>query len=106
MIRSWLIDLCADIFRKENVQKTVGLIDSTGEGLWTEKTGEELGIDVRIIKDSLKIREESKDKKNQIKYSNKIVALLRKQFGGHKVKEKSMKSEIRNPKKDEIRNSK
>ena len=50
-----------------------------------DKTGKELGVDVRVIEDSLKVRRESSDPKNQKKYSNKIVALMRKQFGGHAV---------------------
>ncbi|MFA6601478.1 MAG: decarboxylating 6-phosphogluconate dehydrogenase [Candidatus Paceibacterota bacterium] len=85
VVRSWLIDLCANIFKNENIAATSGKIDSTGEGEWTIKTGHELGVDVRVIEDSFKVRQESTDPKNQKKYSNKIVALLRKQFGGHAI---------------------
>ncbi len=85
VVRSWLIDLCRNIFEHENIAKTSGLIDATGEGEWTIKTGKELGVDVRVIEDAFKVRLESRNPKNQKKFSNKIVALLRKQFGGHKV---------------------
>ncbi len=85
VVRSWLIDLCRNIFEKENLAETSGKIDATGEGEWTVKTGRELGVDVRVIADALQVRRESVDPKNQKKFSNKIVALLRKQFGGHKV---------------------
>ncbi len=83
VVRSWLVDLCRDIFDHEDIAKTSGLIDSTGEGEWTVKTAKELGVDARVIADSLAVREESKAAKQQGKFSNKIVALMRKKFGGH-----------------------
>ena len=85
VVRSWLIDLAANIFEHEDVAATSGVIAATGEGEWTVNAGKELGVDVRVIEDSLKVRQESSDPKNQQKFSNKIVALLRKQFGGHGV---------------------
>lgn len=85
VVRSWLIDLCLNIFEKENIKKTSGKIDANGEGEWTVNAGKEFGVDVRVIADSMQVRRESADPKNQEKFSNKIVALMRKQFGGHKV---------------------
>jgi 6-phosphogluconate dehydrogenase len=85
VVSSWLIDLTRNIFEKEDVFDTKGIIESTGEGEWTVKTAKELGVDARVIEDALKIRKESSEEKNQQKFSNKIVALLRKQFGGHNV---------------------
>lgn len=89
VIRSWLIDLTGNIFEHEDIDKTSGIIEATGEGEWTVNAGRELGVDVRVIEDSFKVRQESKDEKNQQKFSNKIVALLRKQFGGHGIKSTS-----------------
>jgi 6-phosphogluconate dehydrogenase len=88
VIKSWLIDLTRNIFEQEDVGSTSGFIDATGEGEWTVNAGKELGVDVRVLEDSLEVRRESKDPKNQEKFSNKIVALLRKQFGGHGVEKK------------------
>lgn len=85
VVRSWLIDLCRIIFEHEDIAGTSGKIDATGEGEWTVKTGKELGVDVRVIEDALQVRRESADPAQADKYSNKIVALLRKQFGGHAV---------------------
>ncbi len=85
VIKSWLIDLVRDIFENEDIESTSGFIEATGEGEWTVSAAKELGVDARVIEDSLKVRQESSDKKNQEKFSNKIVALLRKQFGGHGV---------------------
>lgn len=85
VIRSWLIDLCYNIFADEDLENTIGRIDSTGEGEWTVKTAREFGVDARVIRDSLLVRRESIRKINWSKFSNKIVALLRKQFGGHSI---------------------
>lgn len=85
VIRSWLIDLCRNIFETENIKKTNGFIAATGEGEWTVKTAKEFGVDVRVIESSLQVRKESQEPKKQNKFSNKIVSLLRKQFGGHGV---------------------
>ena len=85
VIRSWLIDLTKNIFEHEHLDLTKGEIAASGEGLWTVEAARELGIDVRVIEDSLKVREESHKPENQNKFSNKIVALLRKQFGGHGI---------------------
>jgi 6-phosphogluconate dehydrogenase (decarboxylating) len=85
VVRSWLIDLVRNIFEKEDLENTKGEIAMLGEGEWTVEAAKELGVDARVIEDSVKVRIESKDPKNQNKFSNKIVALLRKQFGGHKV---------------------
>lgn len=88
VVRSWLIDLCRNIFETENLKKVSGKIDANGEGEWTVKTGKELKVDVRVIADALKVRKESSSSKNQKKFSNKVVALMRKQFGGHEVYKK------------------
>lgn len=85
VVRSFLIDLCRNIFEKEDIKNTNGFIHATGEGEWTINAGKELGVDVRVIEDAFNVRKESSLKKNQNKFSNKIVSLLRKQFGGHAV---------------------
>jgi 6-phosphogluconate dehydrogenase len=85
VVKSWLIDLTKNIFDNEDVAATSGYIHQLGEGKWTVDAAKELGVDARVIEDSVKVRDESSDPKNQQKFSNKIVALLRKQFGGHGV---------------------
>lgn len=89
VIRSWLIDLTKNIFESENIEATSGYIHQLGEGRWTVEAAKELRVDARVIEDSVKVRDESAQPENQQKFSNKIVALLRKQFGGHSVTKKS-----------------
>lgn len=88
VVSSWLIDLTRNIFEQDDLDNTTGFIDSTGEGEWTIKTAEELGVDARVIKDSFAVRQESSKPENQNKFSNKLVSLMRKQFGGHATKNK------------------
>lgn len=88
VVSSWLVDLARDIFEKENFNKVVGYIQHTGEGEWTIKEAKKLGVDVRVIEDAFKVRLESSLKRNQNKFSNKVVALLRNRFGGHEVMQK------------------
>lgn len=85
VVSSWLVDLARDIFEKEDLRKVVGLIPHTGEGEWTIREARRLGVDIRVIADAFKVRLESGKKKNQNKFSNKVVALLRNRFGGHEV---------------------
>ncbi len=88
VIRSWLIDLTKNIFDHEDIDGTSGYIHQLGEGRWTVDAARELGVDARVIEDAVKVRDESSDEKNNQKFSNKIVALMRKQFGGHGVTKK------------------
>lgn len=85
VISSWLVDLSRDIFEKEDMRKVVGFVKHTGEGMWTVEVAKRLGVDARVIKASLDVRKESKNKKNQKLLRNKILALLRNRFGGHDV---------------------
>lgn len=85
VISSWLIDLTRNIFEQENIAGVSGVIHATGEGEWTIEAAKELGVDVRVIKDAFTVRQESELPEHSNKFSNKIVALLRKQFGGHGV---------------------
>lgn len=88
VVSSWLIDLAKHSLETEKLDNVVGSIAHTGEGKWTIEVAKQLGVDVRVIEDAFTVREESLEQKNQQKFSNKIVALLRKQFGGHEVKYK------------------
>lgn len=62
-----------------------------GEGYWTVKLAKELGIDVPVIKASIKVRDNSdKDKESSPNgFRNKVVAAMRWQFGQHPVKKKA-----------------
>ncbi len=88
VVSSWLISLARDIFEKEDLRKVIGFVKHTGEGEWTIKVAKKMGVDVRVIEDSFKVRKESEKPRNQKLLRNKILALLRNRFGGHEVTKK------------------
>lgn len=88
VVSSWLMDLAKNIFDTENLDNVSGYIAHTGEGQWTIDEAKKLGVHVPVMADSFQVRVDSEKAENQKIFSNKIVALLRKQFGGHEVKYK------------------
>lgn len=85
VVSSWLVELTKNIFESEDLDKVVGYIHHTGEGRWAIEEAKKLGVDVPVMEDSFRVRVESEQPQTWEKFSNKIVALLRKQFGGHEV---------------------
>lgn len=85
VVSSRLVDWARDLLEKENLAHVTGLVESTGEGEWTIKVAKKLGVDVRVMKDALQVRRESKRPANQKLLRNKILVLLRNRFGGHEV---------------------
>lgn len=61
-----------------------GTVKHSGEGEWTVKTAEEMGVSVPVIKESFDFRVQSEGNPS---YTGKVVSALRNQFGGHEVKE-------------------
>ncbi len=63
-------------------------INHTGEGEWTVKVAEELGVDAEVIEESFEIRVESGevDENSPDGFRNKAVSAMRGKFGGHSVK--------------------
>ncbi len=59
-----------------------GAVGHSGEGAWTVKAAQELGIPVPVIKSALQFRIDSAE---QPGYTGKILSALRQQFGGHKA---------------------
>ncbi len=66
-----------------SLESISGVVNSTGEGEWTVRTAEELGVEVPVIKASFEFRQQSKQKPS---YTGQVVSALRNQFGGHIVK--------------------
>lgn len=72
--------------RGEELEGVSSTVSHTGEGEWTVKTANEMGVDVPVIRESFDYRVQSA---NNPHYTGKVVSALREQFGGHDVKEKS-----------------
>ena len=91
VIRSWILELSNDIFRKygQKFEDVIGEIAEGGTGRWAVEDAHEHHVPARVIEESLKVREWSR--KTGGDYATKIVAMLRHQFGGHEVKYKEKK---------------
>ena len=85
VIRSWILDLCHEIFKEDQtLQKISGAIGENKTGRWTLQEAKKQGVPMKLLEDALVIREQSRvDGGN---FATKVVALLRKKFGGHEVK--------------------
>lgn len=87
VIRSWLMELMVEVFNnKEELDSISGVVNASGEGLWTVKTALEQGTPVPSIASSLFARQTSL--KQPDLYANKLLASLRNKFGGHDIVKK------------------
>lgn len=86
VVRSWLLELAGDAIRKDpGLESISGHVDDTGEGRWTVEQAIALSVPLPVIATSLFMRFRSRQDDT---FSGKVMAALRKEFGGHAVKEK------------------
>lgn len=83
VVRSWLLELAADAFKKDpNLSTLKGIVEDTGEGRWTIQEALDRNIPAPVITLSLLSRMRSRQSDS---FSAKVVAALRNEFGGHEV---------------------
>jgi len=84
VVRSWLLDLTADALKKNPTMAGIApyVVDS-GEGRWTVADAIELGVSAPVITLSLLERLRSRDSDS---FTDKLLASMRNQFGGHEIK--------------------
>jgi 6-phosphogluconate dehydrogenase len=84
VIRSWLLDLTVDALAKNPTLDGVeAFVTDSGEGRWTVIEGVELGVPLPVISGALEARFRSQDPQP---FANKLLAMMRHEFGGHAVK--------------------
>lgn len=85
VVRSWLLDLLTKALREEGnaLEHIAGYVDDSGMGRWSIAYAVENAIPIPVITQSLYERFASRQPE---RFSAKVVAALRKQFGGHAVK--------------------
>jgi 6-phosphogluconate dehydrogenase len=84
VVRSWLLDLTANALEKNPTLKGIApYVADSGEGRWTVADAIELGVSAPVITLSLLERLRSRDNDS---YSDKLLAAMRNQFGGHEIK--------------------
>lgn len=81
VIRSWLLELTGKALEADPDLSHIGsTVEDSGEGRWTVAEAVDLDVAAPIITLSLISRLQSRDTDA---FSNKILAALRNQFGGH-----------------------
>ncbi|PKM52353.1 MAG: 6-phosphogluconate dehydrogenase (decarboxylating) [Firmicutes bacterium HGW-Firmicutes-7] len=86
IIAGYLINKTKSAFENNgNLEEIVPIIDALGEGQWTVEEAIRLGVPAPVITNSLFVRYSTKDPEA---FSNKVVAALRNEFGGHKLHKK------------------
>jgi 6-phosphogluconate dehydrogenase len=84
VVRSWLLDLSANALEKNPTLKGIApYVADSGEGRWTVADAIELGVSAPVITMSLMERLRSRDDDS---FTDKLLAAMRNQFGGHEIK--------------------
>ena len=83
VVRSWLLELAEIAFTKDATLSDIkGYVEDSGEGRWTVQQAVETGVSAPVIALSLMRRFSTQV---QDSFSDKVVAALRREFGGHAV---------------------
>jgi 6-phosphogluconate dehydrogenase len=83
VVRSWLLDLTAAFLRDEaDLADVAPYVADSGEGRWTVAEAVEQGIPAPVLSLALLMRFASQGKGQ---YADRLLAMMRKGFGGHKV---------------------
>jgi len=86
IIEGLLMDMVYSAVSKDpKLSKIIGRVDDSGEGQWTVEEALKFKVSVPVIAQALFSRYKSKD---DHKFSEKVVAAMRNEFGGHKVYKK------------------
>jgi 6-phosphogluconate dehydrogenase len=85
VVRSWLLDLTADFLKDDQKLEAIEpFVADSGEGRWTAAESIERGVPTPVMSLALMMRFASQGKAD---YTSKLLAMMRKGFGGHAVKE-------------------
>jgi 6-phosphogluconate dehydrogenase len=84
VVRSWLLDLTADALTKNpTLEGLEAFVEDSGEGRWTVIEAIDLNVSAPIITESLMRRIRSREENN---FTDRMLAIMRSEFGGHAVK--------------------
>jgi 6-phosphogluconate dehydrogenase len=86
VIRSWLLELAGDAFSKEgnDLADIRGWVADSGEGRWTVAEALEHDVPAPII--TLSLLQRLRSRRDPDSFSDRVLAALRNEFGGHAVK--------------------
>src|SRR5919106_2270466 len=85
VVRSWLLDLLARALeRSPDLADVAGYVEDSGEGRWTVQTAIDEAVPAPATTMALFARFTSRQDES---FSAKVIAALRREFGGHEVRE-------------------
>jgi 6-phosphogluconate dehydrogenase len=83
VVRSWLLELMEAAFLKDrDLESLQGYVEDSGEGRWTVQQAIDTGVPAPVIAAAVFQRFRSR---MQDSFSDKVLAALRNEFGGHAV---------------------
>jgi 6-phosphogluconate dehydrogenase len=82
VVRSWLLDLCAEALCDDRLPGTAPVVADSGEGRWTAIESIELGVPTPVMTLALMSRFSSQGRSD---YARRLLAQMRAGFGGHPV---------------------
>lgn len=83
VVRSWLLDLTADALAKDTALDSIApVVADSGEGRWTAIEAIDQGTAAPVITQALAARFTSQGGSD---FANRVLAMMRKGFGGHAV---------------------
>ena len=84
VVRSWLLDLTADALKKNpTLEGMEAYVADSGEGRWTVFEAIDLNVSAPVITESLIRRLRSREQNN---FTDRMISIMRNEFGGHEVK--------------------
>lgn len=96
VVRGWLMELLEEALQQDpHLDSIEGIVGGGETGEWTVATAKELGVKTPVIQSSLDARKESLARPA---FSGKVIAALRREFGGHEVRIKKRESGSKNNK--------
>ena len=86
VIRSWLLELAGDAFTREgnDLPEIRGWVEDSGEGRWTVADAIEHDVPAPII--TLALLQRLRSRRDPDSFSDRVLAALRNEFGGHAIK--------------------
>jgi len=84
VVRSWLLDLIYDALKEDQqLEDIAAYVPDSGEGRWTVFEAIDLNVSAPVITTALQERIRSRDENS---YTDKLLSVMRNQFGGHAIK--------------------
>jgi 6-phosphogluconate dehydrogenase len=88
VIRSWLLELAGDAFTREgnDLESIRGWVADSGEGRWTVMDAIEHDVPAPVI--TLSLIQRFRSRRDPDSFSDRVLAALRNEFGGHAIKDR------------------